>query len=75
MEESIKSALNIYNIAHDLKEGNLDLWKQGNKKSLKTSTGDADIFEMIKWNKKIKDLVKLGKIESLIYYKQDNNSY
>ena len=71
MEESIKSALNIYNIAHNLKEGNLDLWKQSNKKSLKTSTDDADIFEMIKWNKKIKDLVKLGKIESLIYYKQD----
>ncbi len=71
MEESIKSALNIYNIVHDLKEGNLDLWKQGNKKSLKTSTDDADIFEMIKWNKKIKDLVKLGKIESMIYYKQD----
>ena len=60
MEESIKSALNLFYIAHNLKEGNLDIWKQSNKKSLKTSTDDADIFEMIKWNQKIKDLVKLG---------------
>ena len=71
MEESIKAALNLYKIIHNEKDGNFELWKNSNKKSLKTSTDDADIFEMIKWNQKIKDLVKLGKIESLIYYKQD----
>ena len=71
MEESIKAALNIYKISQGEKDANLEQWKKYNKKSLKTSTDDADIFEMIKWNKKIKDLVKLGKIESLIYYKND----
>ena len=71
MEESINAALNIYKISHEEKDGNLDEWKKYNKKSLKTSTDDGDIFEMIKWNQKIKDLVKLGKIESLIYYKKD----
>ena len=71
MNESIKSALNIYKISQGEKDADLDEWKKGNKKSLKTSTDDADIFEMIKWNQKIKDLVKLGKIESLIYYKDD----
>ena len=64
MEESINAALNIYKISHEEKDGNLDEWKKYNKKSLKTSTDDGDIFEMIKWNQKIKDLVKLGKIES-----------
>ena len=71
MEESIKAALNIYKISQGEKDANLEQWKKYNKKSLKTSTDDADIFEMIKWNQKIKDLVKLGKIESLIYYKND----
>ena len=71
MNESIKSALNIYKISQGEKDADLDEWKKRNKKSLKTSTDDADIFEMIKWNQKIKDLVKLGKIESLIYYKDD----
>ena len=71
MEESIKAALNIYKISKGDKDANLELWKKSNKKSLKTSTDDADIFEMIKWNQKIKDLVKMGKIESLIYYKKD----
>ena len=71
MNESIKSALNIYKISQGEKDADLDQWKKRNKKSLKTSTDDADIFEMIKWNQKIKDLVKLGKIESLIYYKDD----
>ena len=71
MEEAINSALNIYKIIFQEKDANLDEWKKYNKKSLKASTDDADIFEMIKWNKKIKDLVKLGKIESMIYYKQD----
>ena len=71
MNESIKSALNIYKISQGEKDADLYEWKKRNKKSLKTSTDDADIFEMIKWNQKIKDLVKLGKIESLIYYKDD----
>ena len=71
MEESIKAALNIYKISKGDKDANLELWKKSNKKSLKTSTDDADIFEMIKWNQKIKELVKMGKIESLIYYKKD----
>ena len=71
MEESIKAALSIYKISKGEKDANLELWKKSNKKSLKTSTDDADIFEMIKWNQKIKDLVKMGKIESLIYYKKD----
>ena len=71
MEESIKAALNIYKISQGEKDANLEQWKKYNKKSLKTSTDDADIFEMIKWNQKIKDLVKPGKIESLIYYKND----
>ena len=71
MEESIKAALNLYKISKGEKDANLEEWKKSKKKSLKISTDDADIFEMIKWNQKIKDLVKLGKIESLIYYKND----
>ena len=71
MKESVNAALNIYKIFQGEKDANLEEWKKSKKKSLKTSTDDADIFEMIKWNQAIKDLVKLGKIESLIYYKTD----
>ena len=71
MDEAIKSALNIYKISHGEKDGNLEEWKKYNKKSLSSGFNDADILEISKWNKKIKDLVNLGIIETLIYNKKN----
>ena len=71
MDEAVKSALNIYKISFGEKDGNLEEWKKYNKKSLFSGFNDADIFEYINWNKRIKDLVNLGIIESLIYYKKN----
>ena len=73
MEEAVKSALNIYKIAHGEKEGNLEEWSKYNKKSL-SSFNDADILEINKWNKRIRDLVNLGIIETLIYNKKNINN-
>ena len=33
-DEAVKSALNIYKISHEDKDGNLERWRQYNKKSL-----------------------------------------
>ena len=71
MDEAIKSAINIYKISNEDKDGDLEKWKKSNKKSLSSGFNDVDIFEMIKWNKKIKNLVNLGIIETLIYNKKD----
>ena len=71
MDEAVKSALNIYKISHGDKDGNLERWRQYNKKSLSSGCIDADIFELNKWNQKVKDLVKLGIIETLIYNKKN----
>ena len=74
MDEAVKSALNIYKISHEDKDGNLERWRLYNKKSLSSGCIDADIFELNKWNQKVKDLVKLGIIETLIYNKKNINN-
>ena len=71
MDEAVKSALNIYKISHGDKNGNLEEWSKSTKKSLSSGFIEADIFELNKWNQKLKDLVKLGIIETLIYNKKD----
>ena len=65
MNEAILSALNIYKIAHN-QGGNLDEWKNCEKKSLSSGFNDADSYSLIEWNKKMMNLVKCGKIEKLI---------
>lgn len=69
-EEALKSALNIYKLCHGEKDGNLEEWKKYNKKSLLSAFNDADIIEYIRWKRKVKNLVNLGIIESLIYNKK-----
>ena len=71
MDEAVKSAINIYNIAQGNYIGDLEEWSKYNKKSLSSGVNDADIYEIDKWNKKVKDFVKLGIIESLIYNKKN----
>jgi fucokinase len=65
MKEAVISALNIYKIAHN-QDGDLELWKKYNKKSLSSGFNDADSYSLIEWNKKMINLVKCGKIEKLI---------
>ena len=74
MDEAVKSALNIYKIAYEDKNGDLEKWLKSNKKSLASGCDEADIFELNKWNQKVKDVVKLGIIENLIYDKKNINN-
>jgi fucokinase len=67
MKEAVLSALNIFKIANNDKEGNLDEWKKYNKKSLSSGFNDADSYSLIEWNKRMLDIVKCGLIEKLIY--------
>ena len=69
MDESVKSAINIYKIYRE-KDGNLEEWKKYNKKSLSSGFNDADIFEINKWNKKIKDLVIYELLKHLFIIKK-----
>ena len=71
MKEAVSTALNIYKIANNDKEGNLDEWKKYNKKSLSSGFNDADSYSLIEWGRKMSNLVKCGKIERLIYDKQN----
>ena len=71
MKEAVSTALNIYNIANGDKEGNLEEWKKYNKKSLSSGFNDADSYSLIEWARKMSNLVKCGKIERLIYDKQN----
>ena len=58
MKEAVLSALNIFKIANNDKEGNLDEWKKYNKKSLSSGFNDADSYSLIEWNKRMLDIVK-----------------
>ena len=67
MNEAVLSALNIYKIVFDCKEGNIEEWKRYNKKSLSSGFNDADSYSLIEWNKKMRNIVKCALIEKLIY--------
>ena len=71
MKEAVSSALNIYKIANNDKEGNIEEWKKYNKKSLSSGFNDADSYSLIEWGRKMSNLVKCGKIERLIYQKKN----
>ena len=67
MSEAVLSALNIYKIAHNDKEGNLEEWNKYTKKSLSSGFNDADSYSLIEWNKRMLNIVKCCLIEKLIY--------
>ena len=71
MFEAVSCALNIYKIAHNDKEGNLEEWKKYNKKSLSSGFNDADTYSLIEWNKRMMNIVKCGLIEKVIYEKKN----
>ena len=71
MTEAVLCALNIYKLAHDDKEGNLDEWKKYNKKSLSSGFNDADTYSLIEWNKRMINIVKCGLIEKIIFEKKN----
>ncbi len=64
---AIKKALNLYELAHG--GGNLDMWKNSERKSLSSGFMDADPDAIIAWNKRMEDLVQMGKIADMIYEK------
>ena len=72
MKDAVLSALNIYKIAFNQK-GDLEQWKNSEKKSLSSGFNDADTYSLIEWNNKMISLVKCGKIEQLIEKNIDIN--
>ena len=71
MSEAVLNALNIYKIANNDKDGNLDNWKKYNKKSLSSGFNDADSYSLIEWIRRMIEIVKCGLLEKLIYEKKD----
>ena len=71
MNEAVLNALNIYKIANNDKDGDLEKWKKYNKKSLSSGFNDADSYSLIEWNERMLNIVKCGIIEKLIYSNQN----
>jgi len=64
---AIKAALNLYELAHG--GGNVEAWKNSDRKSLSSGFTDADQNAIIAWNKRMEDLVQMGRIADIIYAK------
>lgn len=68
ISSAIKAALNLYEIAHG--RGNVEIWKNSLRKSLSSGFKDADQKAIIAWNKRMEDLVQMGRIADVIYARE-----
>lgn len=64
MEEAVEQALNLYQLCHG--EGDLNLWKQSEKKSLSSGFFDADSEAIIHWNQRLQELMTMDSIAKAI---------
>lgn len=66
--EAVASALNLFDLLHG--KGDLDLWKNTNKKSLCSGFHDADASAIIAWNQRMQELVQMDDIAKEISAKK-----
>ena len=60
IKEAVEAALNLFDLLQG--EGNLDEWKNAQRKSLCSGFNDADASAIIAWNKRMQELVKMDEI-------------
>ena len=64
IREAVAAALNLYALCQG--SGDLDAWKQANRKSLCAGFNDADPDALIAWDKRMQELVRMDKLAKLI---------
>ncbi len=69
VQKAVASALNLFALLHD-DNGDLDLWKNANKKSLYSGFHDADASAIIAWNQRMQELVRMDEIAKEICAKK-----
>ncbi|MBR2336559.1 MAG: bifunctional fucokinase/L-fucose-1-P-guanylyltransferase [Clostridia bacterium] len=62
--EAISEALNLYAMTRG--EGDIERWRNSNRKSLCSGFNDADSNAIIEWNKRMQELVRMDGVEKLI---------
>lgn len=60
IKEAVGVALNLFDLLQG--EGNLDEWKNAQRKSLCAGFNDADASAIIAWNRRMQELVKMDEI-------------
>lgn len=68
IRQAVQAALNVYRLVHQA--GNLEEWKNANRKSLCSGFHDADSEAIIAWNCRMQELVKMDEIAAKIYSRQ-----
>lgn len=65
IREALGAALNVYELIHA--KGDLDSWKNSDRKSLCSGFNDADPDAIIAWNRHMGDLVQMDEIAKAIH--------
>ena len=60
MKEAVAAALNVYDLVHG--SGDIESWKNTDRKSLCSGFGDADPAAIIAWNQRMRELVRMDEI-------------
>lgn len=64
IREAVAAALNIYDMVHG--KGDVDAWRNTNRKSLCSGFNDADPDAIIAWDNRMQELVRMDGIAKLI---------
>jgi len=64
IKEAVAAALNVYEIVHG--GGDVDAWKNAERKSLCSGFNDADTAAIIAWDTRMAELVQMDEIAKLI---------
>lgn len=65
IREALEAALNVYALMHA--KGDLESWKNSDRKSLCSGFNDADPDAIISWNRHMEDLVHMDEIAKAIH--------
>lgn len=60
VKEAVAAALNVYNLVHG--SGDIESWKNTDRKSFCSGFGDADPAAIIAWNQRMRELVRMDEI-------------
>jgi len=64
IREAVAAALNVYAMSRG--EGDVNAWRQANRKSLCSGFNDADPDALVAWDKRMQELVRMDKLAKLI---------
>jgi fucokinase len=64
IDEAVSAAVNLYNLACGT--GNIDAWRNAERKSLQSGFNEADPKAIIGWNKRMSELVQMDRIAKII---------